>query len=211
VDSDVNGVLLIGASGLAREVLAAGIEGAVGILDDDESRHGQIIGGVPVLGAVASAAARAEDLLITIGPSGARRKVVAMLAALGVADERFATFVSTGVRLGATSVVGRGSVILDGTVITADAAIGRHVVVMPNCTITHDDVIADFATLAAGVSLGGTVRVGEAAYIGMNASVRQQLSIGPNATVGMGSVVLGDVPASQTWAGVPARELGVQA
>ena len=79
---------------------------------------------------------------------------------------------------------------------------------MPNCTITHDDVIGDFATLAAGVALGGSVRIGAGAYLGMNASVRQGLAIGADSTVGMGSVVLADVPERQTWAGVPAQQLG---
>ena len=110
--------------------------------------------------------------------------------------------------MGATSEVGRGSILLDGVVVTADASVGSHVVVMPNCTITHDDVQGDFSTLAAGVALGGSVRIRKAAYIGMNASVRQGLTVGKGATVGMGSVVLGDVPDGQTWAGVPARQLG---
>ncbi|WP_426184829.1 NeuD/PglB/VioB family sugar acetyltransferase [Microbacterium sp. TWP3-1-2b2] len=202
------GVLLIGASGLAREVLAAGMVGVVGILDDDAALHGTEVGGVPVHGAIDSAADREEQLLVCIGPSAMRREVVRRLHALGVTAERFAIFAARSARIGASSDIGAGSIVLDGAVITADAALGEHVVVMPNCTITHDDVIDDFATLAAGVSLGGSVRIGEAAYVGMNASVKQGVTIGVEATVGMGSVVLVDVPDQQTWAGVPARELG---
>ncbi|HPT94712.1 MAG TPA: NeuD/PglB/VioB family sugar acetyltransferase [Microbacteriaceae bacterium] len=201
-------VLLIGASGLAREILAAGMTGVVGILDDDTDRHGSMVAGVPILGSVASAAGRPEKFLLSIGPGAARRKVAAILASLGIVDDRFATFVAPGARVGATSVVGTGSVLLDGVVVTADAVIGRHVVIMPNCTITHDDVLADFTTLAAAVSLGGSVRTGEGAYIGMNAAIRQGVVVGSDATVGMGAVVLRDIPAAQTWAGIPARELG---
>ncbi len=134
--------------------------------------------------------------------------VTTRLRDAGISDDRFETFVARSVRIGTTSVVGAGSIVLDGTVVTADAALGRHVVVMPNCTITHDDVLGDFSTLAAGVSLGGGVRVGEGAYVGMNASVRQEVRIGEWTTVGMGAVVLDDVPDAQIWAGVPARPLG---
>lgn len=207
------GVLLVGASGLAREVLAAGIVGVTGILDDDAELHGTTfhqtgLGGVPVLGSVDSAVDRDEQLLVCIGPSDVRRQVVRRLLDAGVAAERFAIFAARSARIGASSDVGAGSILLDGVVVTADARIGEHVVVMPNCTITHDDVIGDFATLAAGVALGGSVRVGKAAYLGMNASVRQGLTIGKRSTVGMGSVVLTDVPEQQTWAGVPAQRLG---
>jgi sugar O-acyltransferase (sialic acid O-acetyltransferase NeuD family) len=202
------GVLLVGASGLAREVLAAGITGVVGVLDDDAELRDEIVGGVPVLGPVASAAAREEQLLLCIGPSTTRKKVARRLARAGVSADRYATYVARSARIGRTVDVGPGSIVLDGVVVTADAVLGRHVVVMPNCTITHDDVIEDFATLTSGVSLAGGVSVGEAAYIGMNAAVRQGLRVGAAAIVGMGAVVLGDVPPSETWAGNPAQRLG---
>lgn len=200
------GLLLLGASGLAREVIATGVADVVGILDDDAALHGTLVGGVPVVGGIDEARNRQERLLVCVGPSRSRRDVVLRLRALDVADGRFATFVARSARLG-TSTVGTGSILLDGVVITADAAIGEHVVIMPNCTITHDDVLEDFATLAAGVALGGGVRIGEASYLGMNASVKQGVAVGAGATLGMGAAVVRDVPAGETWAGVPARAL----
>lgn len=204
-------VLLVGASGLAREVLAAGIAGVVGILDDAGPLQGRTVGGVQVVGDIAQAAERDEQLLICIGPSAGRRSVIGRLEALGVTADRYTTFIAGSARVGTTSTVAEGSILLDGVVVTADAAVGRHVVVMPTSTITHDCVIADYATLAAGVTLGGSVRVGTGAYLGMNSSIRQGLVIGASATVGMGAVVLSDVPPAQTWAGVPARALEVHA
>lgn len=206
-----DGLLLVGASGLAREVLAAGITGVVGILDDKPGLLGDRIGGVEVVGTIDDAASRDEQLLVCVGPSAGRRAVVRRLAGLGVTDDRFATYVARSARIGSTSDVAAGSILLDGVVVTADALVGHHVVVMPNCIITHDCVLDDFATLAAGVALGGSVQVGEAAYVGMNAGVRQGVTIGGGATVGMGAIVLADVPDDQTWAGVPARQLGVSA
>lgn len=198
--------LLVGASGLAREVLAAGFR-AVGILDDNPALAGQRVLGLPVLGSLAAAVERPEQLLITIGPSTARQRVVTSLARMGVAQDRYGTFIAESAAVGASSAVGAGSILLDGVVVTADVEIGRHVVIMPNCTVTHDDRLADFATLAAGVSLGGGVHIEEAAYVGMNASVHPGCSIGERSTVGMGAVVLSDMPGNQTWAGVPARRL----
>lgn len=201
------GVLLLGASGLAREVLAAGMTGVAGILDDDPARHGTTLDGVPVLGPIEAASGRSERLLVCVGASGARADVVARLARAGVGEERYATFLAPSSRIGRTSDVAPGTIVLDGVVVTAHVRIGAHVVLMPGCIVTHDDVLGDVVTLAAGVTLGGGVTVGERAYIGMNASVRQGVRIGSSATVGMGAVVLSDVPAAETWAGVPARAL----
>ncbi|WP_345752381.1 NeuD/PglB/VioB family sugar acetyltransferase [Microbacterium rhizophilus] len=201
-------VLLLGASGLAREVIAAGAPGIVGVLDDDPTMHGTECGGVPVLGGIAEAVTRrADHLLLCVGPGRARREVAHRLAAAGVGADRYATFVAADARIGATSTVGGGSILLDGATITAEARVGRHVVVMPGCTIGHDDLVADFATFAAGVSLGGGVRIGEAAFLGLNASVHPGVAIGADATVGMGAAVIRDVPDGETWVGVPARPL----
>lgn len=202
------GLLLVGASGLAREVLAAGITGVVGILDDDAERHGTEVGGVPVLGRTALAAERDDDLLLCFGPGTTRRQVARRLSRAGVDEDRYATYAARSARIGRTCEVAPGSILLDGVVVTADARLGRHVVIMPNSTITHDDDLCDFVTIAAGVAVGGGVRIGRGAYLGMNASVRQGVTVGRDATIGMGAVVLSDVPEGETWAGVPARRLG---
>lgn len=204
------GLLLVGASGLAREVIAAGTTGIVGVLDDDDTRHGGELSGVPVLGGTALAAKRAEQLVLCIGPSLVRQQVARRLSRMGVTDERYAIVAARSARIGASCEIGPGAILLDGVVITADVRLGRHVVVMPHGTITHDDRLDDFVTMAAGVSLGGGVHVRAGAYIGMNAAVRQGLVIGRGATIGMGAVVVRDVPEGETWAGVPARRMGKQ-
>jgi len=205
-------LILIAASGLAREVMAMRQSQfrVVGVLDDDPTLHGTDIGGVPVLGGVELAAQLPGSFLVCVGAGSGRRRIVERLAESGIGDERFATLVDDFAAIADNSLIGAGTVILTGTVLTADVIVGRHVVIMPNCTLTHDDIVDDFATLAAGVSVGGVVHIGAEAYLGMNASIRQRTSVGAGATVGMGAVVLEDVPSEQVWVGVPAKELGVR-
>jgi acetyltransferase-like isoleucine patch superfamily enzyme len=126
---------------------------------------------------------------------------------MGVTSDRYLTLVHPGVRVPPGCTIGAGSILLEGVTLTANVQIGDHVVVMPRVTLTHDDVVENFAVLCAGVSLGGGVRIGNGSYVGMNASVRENRSIGTDATLGMGAALVDDLPAGQTWAGVPAGPL----
>lgn len=201
-------VLLVAASGLAREVVTvcrrSGVE-VVGVLDDNPALWGGDMDGVPVVGGLERAADHPRVAIVLCAGKGASRRSIARRLAIG--PDRYGRVLDPSVHVPGGCVVGPGSILLAGTVLTADVTIGAHVVCMPNVTLTHDVALADFVTLTAGVSLGGGVQVEEAAYLGMNASVRENLIVGAGATLGMGSVLLHDQPPGSVWAGVPAREL----
>jgi sugar O-acyltransferase (sialic acid O-acetyltransferase NeuD family) len=205
-------LLLVAASGLAREVLAvceASGRSVVGVLDDDAAKVGTALGTTTVLGSLDRVRHHPHaELLLCAGKGSVRRDLAVRLAALGVGDDRYATIVDPSVRLPRSCSLGVGSILLGGVVLTADVRVGRHVVCMPHVTLTHDDDLADYVTLTTGVSLGGGVTVGEAAYIGMNASVREQRTVGAACVLGMGAVLVSDQPDGTVYAGVPARPIG---
>jgi sugar O-acyltransferase (sialic acid O-acetyltransferase NeuD family) len=210
----VSGLVLVGASGLAREATTVAVllrhDGPVQVVDDDPATWGTLHGLAPVLGAVEVAAELVDqDVVLTIGRGLVRRRVAARLDELGLHPARYTSLVHPRVMLPGSCSLGSGCVVLDGVVLTADVEVGEHVVIMPHVTLTHGNVVEDFATLCAGVALGGDVRVGEAAYLGMNSSVREGVTVGAGATLGMGSVLLHDLPAGETWAGVPARPISI--
>lgn len=209
-------LILIAASGLAREVLAmvraSGQYDVVGLLDDDKQMAGVTVDGAPVLGTIDDAANFTHAfVLVCIGSGKSREMVVDRLSAMGLNEARYATAVDPTVQYPEGCRVGRGSILMRNVTLTASVTLGSHVVAMPSVTFTHDDDVADFATFAAGVSLGGGVRIGRAAYLGMNSSVRERTSVGAYATVGMGAAVLSNVPDGQTWVGVPAHEIDREA
>lgn len=208
-------LLLVAASGLAREVLAAecarGRRGHVRVLDDDPDRWGGDLAGAQVVGGLDAVTDYDDHAIVVCAGRGAvRREIVERLTRLGVGADRYATVVHPAVEVPRGCTVGRGSILLAGAVLTADVHVGRHVVAMPHVVLTHDDVVEDHATLCAGATLGGGVRVGEAAYLGMRCAVREHVTVGAGATVGMGAVVLRDVPPGETWTGVPARARAVR-
>lgn len=209
-------LLVIAASGLARETIAAVRAGdryqIRGVLDDNATLEGSTVSGATVLGPIDAARDYPEALLcVCIGSGASRKRVVERLAALDVSSARYATVLHPTANRARSCRVGAGSILLANVVMTADVTVGSHVVAMPNVTLTHDDVIDDFATLCAGVSLGGGVRIGRGAFIGMNASVRQHVSVGAGSVVGMGSVVLDGVRPGATVGGTPAGELSARA
>ena len=205
-------IVLLAASGLAREVASAQLSGIQinGILDDNVELHGTECAGLPVLGSLERVRDLDAQFVLCMGNGRARRETLARLARIGLDERHFARVIDDSVRIPPRCSVGAGSIVLAGSVLTASVQVGRHVVIMPNVTLTHDNVIDDFVTVAAGVSLGGAVHVQEAAYLGMNSSVRQGLTVGREAVVGMGAAVLTSVPEGEVWLGVPARAMATK-
>lgn len=204
-----NRLLLIAASGLAREVLSSlrksEAYSVAGILDEDVGLRGSLLDGVPVLGTMSDVLRYPDaQILVCTASSSARQSVVKHLHSLGVGAERYATVIDPSVAVPDCCRVNRGTIILANVVMTTAVTIGCHVVVMPRVSLAYDDVVDDFALLAAGTTLGGEVHIGRGAYVGMNASVYRGISIGVGASIGLGSAVVEDVPAGERWEGVPA-------
>lgn len=202
-------LLLVGASGLALE--ASNVARALSpqvelrILDDDATRWGSDLGGIPIVGGLDSIVDHLDQpVVVCVGKGIARREIVERIRRRGTSPRRFATLVHPSIAVPADCSIGAGSVLMEGVVLTADVTVGRHVVVMPHVTLTHGNTIGDHATLCAGVALGGDVTVGSGAYLGMRASVRERVQIGRDAVLGMGSTLVRDLPAGETWVGTPA-------
>jgi len=205
-------LILLTTGGLAREVMdaveAGGEFTVAALLDDDPRRQGIRVRGVPVVGPSEAAVDHPDSrLLVCAGSGRVRATIVARLASLGVEPARYATVIHPSVWVPRSCTVGEGTVLLANVVMTTDVTVGRHVVAMPNAVFTHDDHLDDFATVCAGVTLGGNVQIGRAGYLGMNSSVRERCGIGENAVLGMGSVLLQDLPAGESWVGSPARPI----
>ncbi|HLA64618.1 MAG TPA: acetyltransferase [Rhodothermales bacterium] len=197
-------VYVIGGGGHAKVVVAtlqAAGTPVAGVLDDDPTRHGQAVLGVPVLGPVALAREVAGPVVIAVGDNAARRRIADALDG-AVA---WATAVHPHACVHPSVRLGEGTVVFAGVVVQPDAALGRHAIVNTSASVDHDCRLGDFVHIAPGVRLAGSVRLGEGVFLGVGSSVLPGREVGAWTTVGGGGVVVYDLPAHVVAVGVPAR------
>lgn len=202
-------VVIVGASRQGMVVLetvrARGDLTVAGFVDDDPSKHGDVVGGVPVLGTtdwvIANAPGRLSAI-VAIGNNTARVEVSARLRASGV-ELTNAIHPSAEVMAGAK--VGSGDLICAGVVLVTGANLEDDAVLNTGATVDHDSVVRAGAYLSPGVHTAGTVTVGRGAFIGVGAVLGPGVTIGDGCIVGAGSVVLSDLPADVLAFGSPAK------
>ncbi len=101
------------------------------------------------------------------------------------------------VEIGAGTTVDRGSI--DDTIIGAGTKIDNLVMV------AHNVRIGRLCMIAAQVGISGSVHLEDGVIVGGQAGFQGHHTIGKGARIGGRAGVWGDVPAGETWSGVPAR------
>lgn len=71
--------------------------------------------------------------------------------------------------------------------------------------IAHNVEIGKHTMVIANSMIGGSTKIGDYCWIAPSCCIRDAIIIGDHVTIGMGSVVTKNVPAGETWFGVPAR------
>lgn len=211
-------VIVLGAGGNCRDIVDAMLDAnrasgeqlfdPIGYLDDDPAKLGTTLGGVPVLGPLASWT-EYPDASFVDGLNGVdlTKRKAQLLGGLGIPSDRWTNVVHPSAVVSTMATLGTGVVLLANVTVNSDARLGDHVMVLPNSVVSHDCVIEGFCYLTPGVVLAGYVHLEEGVYIGAGATVRHRVRIGAGAVVGMASAVLSDVAAGATVVGTPARAL----
>jgi sugar O-acyltransferase (sialic acid O-acetyltransferase NeuD family) len=143
------------------------------------------------------------DAEFTVGIGSNRARADAFAVAEGLGMSPVALVHPTATLLGGATVE-VGAQVCAMAVVGVDAVIGRDAVMNTGATVDHHVVIERHAFVGPGAHLAGRVHVGEGALVGIGASVKEGVVIGAWAIVGAGAAVVRDVPAGETWVGVPA-------
>ena len=112
------------------------------------------------------------------------------------------------------AIVGKFTVIPDGTVICPFSAISTNVKLGKGClfntgtTIGHDVQMGDYCSLMANVDLGGFVKLGDKVFIGTKSTIIPSRKVVSNVRIGAGSVVIRNINKEGcTVFGNPAKEI----
>ena len=144
------------------------------------------------------------EFFVAVGNATVREKLMRELKNGGA---QIATLIHPSAVIGKNSVIGEGSVVMAGAVVGVDTAIASGVIINTCASVDHDNKIEDYAHIAVGAHLCGTVGVGKYVWIGAGATVINDVNICSGAYLGAGAVAIKDITNSGTYAGVPAVKI----
>lgn len=107
--------------------------------------------------------------------------------------------IESNVSLGAGTIIAKGSL--------SDTFIGNGSKINSNCYIAHNVKLGRNTWLSPKVNIAGSVTIKDNVTIFSGAILRDGLVINEGVTIGMGSVIIKNIPANETWIGNPAKKM----
>ena len=208
--SDRLSIYVFGGGGhgkvVAEAAIASHLFAVSGFLDDDASRSGRLLMGLPIEGGLDAIRGRQGRVGVALG-IGSNRTRLGLFERLLAEGHTVVTVVHPSAVVASGAILGVGSYVGPLAVVHTDARVGRACIVNSGAIVEHDNVLGDGVHLSPRAALGGNVTLGDWVHVGIGASVIPGISVGARSVIGAGAVVVADVPPDTTVVGVPAKPL----
>lgn len=208
--NDCNRILVVGAGGFGREVLAwirdawpSCADRVGGVLSDDLNRLDGFCVDAHILGTVADYVPLEGDyLVLAIGVPYTRRRVAEALVSRG---GRFVTLVHPTAVVADNATLGNGCVVCPYAIVSDSAQLGAFVLINYHASLGHDAYAGHYSVLAPYATLGGNARMEDEGFLGLHASIGPGIRLGARSKVSANSCVLSCTPDDSLVFGVPGR------
>lgn len=212
--SALPGLIIIGAGGFGREMLAWARQSIQfeqewtirGFIDDNLDALRGMNTPAPMLGRISDYAPKSDEVFIcALGVPTLKRRCSEMIEARG---GRFSRLIHRTAVLGDNVEMADGVVMCPYAVASANNRLGRGVAINLHSSVDHDAEVGDWSQINCHCDLTAGVKVGREVFMGTRVSVIPNITIGDGAYLGAGSVVLRNVEAGWKMVGAPARRIG---
>lgn len=204
-------IVIIGCGQHARVVLYNALEqgkyNVVGFIGENEDNLGMMIDNVPIIGTDN----KIEELIykynikgyiLGLGNMKIRRKIINKFSKLPIEP---VTIIHPQAVIAPNAIIGKGTLIECGCLITPNPIIGDHCVVNTMSGVNHDNILGENVYIASGVTLSGTVIIGDDTLIDDGVIVTLGSTIGEKCIVGAGSVITKSIEDNKIVYGVPGK------
>lgn len=205
-------IIIYGAGGLAKEI-AQLIEDINekeptwhirGFIDDINDNHGKMINGYKVLGTgeVLKDINYPTYVILGMSDPAVKQKINQQLKDINI---QYATLIHPTAKITKNVLIGEGTVIGIGCILSTDVIIGDHVFLNMQTIVGHDTVIKNFSSCLVNTIISGNVTINEAALLGSGCIILEKKVIGAKAKISMGSLVNFDVEAGSVVMSRPSK------
>ena len=191
--------VLIGAGGFAREIKAHMNNPKMLCFVDDNYYIGDIYT-LPL----SEFDPYKYEALIAVGNPNDRYNISLKLPP----NTKYFTYIDkNAILLDSNIIIGEGSIICAGCILTTNITIGKHAHLNLQTTIGHDTIIGDYFTTAPGAKISGNCTINNRVYVGTNASVKEKINIIDSVTIGLNSGVVKNITEPGIYVGTPCNKI----
>jgi sugar O-acyltransferase (sialic acid O-acetyltransferase NeuD family) len=203
--------VVVGTGGHCRVVLsllaACGDHEVVGLVDLELQRAGEVIMGVPVIGAadcLEGFRGRTDlDVFLALGANETRLAWWHSARNLGLS---LPNLVSPRAVIDSRARLGGANVVCAMAFIGPEAVLGDNNLVNTAAVVEHEAVVGSHCHLAPSSTVAGRSRIGDGCFVGAGATVIDYVELAPGITVGAGGTVVRTITEpGGVYVGTPAK------